>query len=84
MKLLIVGLGSMGKRRARLREEKLGVVVKAAGNETFQRLASQHDALEGRACALHAQHRQLTETQLIADTLRVLVCFGFCHHRSPS
>ena len=72
------------KRRARLREEKLGVVVKAAGNETFQRLASQHDALEGRACALHAQHRQLTETQLIADTLRVLVCFGFCHHRSPS
>jgi hypothetical protein len=30
--------------------------------------------------ALDAQHGQLTETQLIADALRVLVCFGFCHH----
>ncbi|HHT2703909.1 hypothetical protein [Klebsiella pneumoniae] len=60
------------------------MVVKAVRGEAFQRLASQHDTLERRACALHAQHRQLTETQLIADTLRVLVCFGFCHHRLPS
>ena len=53
------------------------MVVKAVRGEAFQRLASQHNTLERRACALHAQHRQLTETQLIADTLRVLVCFGF-------
>jgi hypothetical protein len=47
------------------------MVVKTLGNKAFQRLSSQHDTLE-RAPRAQRAARQLTETQLIADALRVL------------